>query len=73
MRLAPLASPDGRRALVLGWARVRTRISSTEAADLLRLGSQRASQVLNQLKDDGLLVGNRDVMRGRGFAYLPSP
>jgi ATP-dependent DNA helicase RecG len=72
-RLAPLASPDGRRALVLGWARARTRVSSTEAADLLRLGSQRASQVLNQLKDDGLLVGNRDVMRGRGFAYLPPP
>ena len=70
--LAALGTPEGRRRLILSYAVARGRVSSTEASALVRLGAQRVGQLLTEIADEGLLAGNRQVKRGRGFAFVPT-
>ncbi len=72
-RLKPLTGPEARRDLALDWARARRRASSTEVADLTGVSQTTAGKILSGLADEGLLVGNRESRRGRGFFYKPAP
>lgn len=65
--------PADREAFVLKWARARGRVSTTEISDLTGVTVSYASRVLNQLAEQGLLVGSRPEKKGRGFHYLPAP
>lgn len=70
-RLRHLALPAGRETLIMGWARQRQRISTTEAADLTGLSTQACGQVLRSLEEQGLLAPGRPTRMGRGFFYVP--
>ena len=70
-KLKRLATRTGRESVMLDYARVRGRISSTEAADLAGVTASHAAQMLAALADAGHLVGSRPNRRGRGFHYLP--
>jgi ATP-dependent DNA helicase RecG len=71
-RCEELASPDGRRELILAWARARGRVSSTEVADLTRVSAVYAGQLLGGFEADGKLAPGRPNRRGRGFYYVPT-
>ena len=71
-RSAPTRTPEGRKAMILRWARGRGRVSSTEAADLTGLTVTYSGKLLGGLADYGVLVGSRPRKAGRGFHYLPS-
>ena len=62
----------GRDRLILDWAQVWGRVSSTEAADLTGVTPSYAGTLLARLAEDGRLVGSRPQRAGRGFHYLPS-
>lgn len=71
-RLAPLRTPEGREALILGWSRARGRISTIEVADPTGLGKVSSGKLLGALADAGHLEGSRPMRRGRGFFYVPA-
>ncbi len=64
-------SPGARDGLVVGWARARGRVSSTEVADLLGLSVPSSGGILAALEEQGLLAGGREQKLGRGFYYVP--
>lgn len=70
-RTAALRLPDRRRELVLAWARVRGRVSSTEASDLTGSSVPTSGALLTALEEDGLLAPGRKTKLGRGFFYVP--
>ncbi|WP_375429688.1 ATP-binding protein [uncultured Friedmanniella sp.] len=65
----PRAAPT-RRAIALGYARVRGRISSTELASITQSQRPNVSAVLKELEDEGMLRAAFPSGRGRGFHYL---
>jgi len=66
-------APGGRREhLILRWARHRSRVSSTEVADLADLSVPRSGQILTDLEARGDLAHGRAVKAGRGFVYVPA-
>ena len=71
-RVAWIESPDRRDRLVLDWAQVRGRVSSTETADLTCVTVAYAGTILTRLADEGHLVGSRPQRVGRGFHYVPA-
>ena len=71
-RCARLQSVEGQHELLLGWARGRGRVSSTEAADLVDVSVVTAGRRLADLAADGLLAPSRPNGTGRGFHYLPA-
>ena len=71
-RVAWIENPDGRDRLVLDWAWVRGRVSSTETSDLTGITAAYAGTILTRLADDGHLVGSRPQRKGRGFHYVPA-
>lgn len=71
-RLVHLDTSDSREALILDWAQKRGRISSTEAADLIRLSKPYVGKLLTELARDGHLTQSRKQRKGRGFHYLPT-
>ncbi len=71
-KLGRLATRTGRESVMLGYARARGRISSTEAADLTGVTASHAAQMLAALADAGHLDGSRPNRRGRGFHYVPT-
>lgn len=70
-RLEVLRKGEGRNALILGWARSRGRVSSTEVADLAGVSVPYAGTLLKGLAADGLLEPGRENKAGRGFFYVP--
>ena len=70
-RVSHLESPDGRTALILDWARSRSRVSTTEIADLTRLSVPYVGSLLTTLEREGSLAPGRKAKLGRGFFYLP--
>lgn len=71
-RVALLATPDGRAAMILAWARARGRVSSTEVADMTGVSIPYAGALLTGLEDEGLLDPGRKRKAGRGFFYVPA-
>ena len=71
-RVAWIGDPDGRDRLVLDWAQIRGRVSSTEVADLTGITASYAGTILTRLADDGRLEGSRAQKSGRGFHYVPA-
>lgn len=72
-RIAQGRAPGTRDGLVVGWARARGRVSSTEVADLLDLSVPSSGGILAALEEQGLLAGGREQKLGRGFYYVPTP
>jgi len=70
-RLAHLATPEGRRAQIVGWAQARGRVSSTEVSLFTKVSVPHAGTLLTRLEEDGLLAPSRPNRRGRGFYYQP--
>lgn len=70
-KVAPLATPAGRAAMIAEWARRRGRVSSPEAADLTGLSAVSAVALLAALEDEGTLRPSRPNKRGRGLYYVP--
>ena len=70
-KMAHLATPDGRRAMIVSWAHARSRVSSTEVADFTGLSVPYAGTLLKALADESLLRPARANRMGRGFYYLP--
>ena len=71
-RVERLDTPDGRTGLILGWARSRGRVSTTEVADMTGLSVPYAGSLLTALEDEGLLSPGRENKIGRGFFYVPT-
>jgi ATP-dependent DNA helicase RecG len=67
-----LIVPEARHAMLLAWANHRSRISSTEAADLADLTVSYAGTTLTSLAEDGWLQPSRANRAGRGFFYKPT-
>ncbi|MEW6583161.1 MAG: ATP-binding protein [Actinomycetota bacterium] len=72
-RTRQLATGRGRSEMILGWARSRGRVSSTEVADLAGISVTHAGTVLASLAEEGLLTPGRERRRGRGFFYVEGP
>jgi len=71
-RTSRLKTQDGRKQVILHWARHRGRVSSPEAADLTGISpAYAASDVLPELEAEGVLLPSRQNRRGRGFHYVP--
>lgn len=70
-RVGQLKSGAARNRLILEWARIRGRVSSTEAADLTGLSVVRSGQILTELEERGELAPGKAVKLGRGFFYTP--
>jgi ATP-dependent DNA helicase RecG len=68
-RSPDLGSPDERRRVVLSWAQARSRVSSTEVADLVDVSVVTAGRLLSQLATTGALRAGRETT-GRGFFYV---
>ena len=71
-RVQHLESPNGRTALICGWATARGRVSTTEAADLTGLSVPYTGTLLTALEEEGLLLPGRKNKMGRGFYYVPA-
>lgn len=71
-KLAHLASPAGRAALIADWAHGRGRVSSTEVADLTGLSVPYVGSLLSGMESDGILRPGRESRMGRGFFYVPA-
>lgn len=71
-RVGHLATPAGRTALILSWARARGRVSSTEVADLTGKSVPYAGNLLTALEEDGLLDPGHSKKLGRDFYYVPN-
>jgi ATP-dependent DNA helicase RecG len=71
-RIRNLTTPEGRKAILVDWAKSRHRISSTEAADLTGLSIPYAGKVLTGLVEEGILMPGRASKTGRGFYYVPA-
>ncbi|MGH3266523.1 MAG: RNA-binding domain-containing protein, partial [Trebonia sp.] len=71
-RTRHLATPEGRKAQLVGWAIERRRISSTEAADLTGLSIVYAGTLLSNMEKEGVLKPARQNKSGRGFYYVPA-
>ncbi len=71
-RCARLGSLAGQTELILDWARVRGRVSSTEAADLIDVSVPTAGRRLAALAEEGRLAPSRPNTAGRGFHYVPA-
>lgn len=71
-RVNHLDTADGRTALILGWARSRGRVSTTEFADMTGLSVPYVGSLLTALEDEGLLSPGRANKLGRGFFYVPT-
>jgi ATP-dependent DNA helicase RecG len=71
-RTKQIESPDGRRRVILQWARARGRVSTTEAADIVDITVPYAGTLLRKLEREGLLEPGRETKRGRGFYYTPA-
>jgi ATP-dependent DNA helicase RecG len=71
-RLREWLPPAARARLVLGWARHRGRVSTTEVAAIVGIGVNLASELLRSLEDQGLLSPGRSNRTGRGFFYVPA-
>lgn len=67
------SDPVARERIILGWARSRGRVSSTEVADLTGISVPYAGKVLTRLEDAGKLAAGRTERRGRGFFYVLPP
>lgn len=72
-RVGRARAPGARDGLVVGWARARGRVSTTEVADLLGLSVPSSGSILATLEEQGLLVRGREQKLGRGFYYVPTP
>ncbi|HEX8394274.1 MAG TPA: ATP-binding protein [Longimicrobium sp.] len=59
-----------RLALILGWARARGRVSSTEITDITGLSVTHVGNLLGALEAEGVLRPGRENRRGRGFYYV---
>ncbi len=70
---AQLITPTYRSSIIVAWARHRSRVSSTEVADLIGISVVRAGQILTELEQEGLLIPGCKVKAGRGFFYVPAP
>jgi ATP-dependent DNA helicase RecG len=66
------AQTAARQAMLVGWAKARGRISSTEAADLAGVASPSANVILQKLEADGHIKPGRTTRTGRGFFYVPA-
>lgn len=71
-RMAHLTTPEGRTALILGWARARGRVSTTEVSDMVGVTVPYAGSLLTGLEDEGQLAPGREHKAGRGFFYVPA-
>lgn len=71
-RVRWIEDPGQRDRLILRWAQVRGRASSTEVADLTGVTASYAGTLLTRLAEEGHLVGSRPQRAGRGFHYVPS-
>lgn len=71
-RLDPMMTPDGRKRLIIDWARARSRVSTTEIADLANVSAVTAHRYLTELEEAGQLDPGRANRSGRGFYYVPS-
>ena len=72
VRLAPLSGREAHRDLALRWARARSRVSSTELADLTGVHISTAARTLKALAEEGLLIPSSERKAGRGFHYVPA-
>ena len=72
VRLAPLSGREAHRDIALRWARARSRVSSTELADLTGVHTSTAARMLKALSEEGLLIPSSDKKAGRGFHYVPT-
>lgn len=63
--------PD-RASVAMSWATARGRVSSTELASVLGVSHQATNRLLQDLRDDGLLIPSRAAQTGRGFFYRPA-
>ena len=70
---AALSSPAARERIILEWANLRGRVSSTEVASLTGLSQVRTGQILTDLENEGRLAPSRRSKAGRGFFYVPVP
>lgn len=71
-RVRWIGDPGRRDRLILDWAKVRGRVSSTEVADLTGVTTSYAGTLLTRLAEEGHLEGSRPQRAGRGFHYVPS-
>jgi ATP-dependent DNA helicase RecG len=71
-RVDHLETSDGRTGLILGWARSRGRVSTTEVADMTGLSVPYVGLLLTSLEEEGLLSPGRENKLGRGFFYVPA-
>lgn len=71
-RLDRSGTVEGHRSHILSFAEARSRISSTEAADLLGLSVPYAGKLLAALSDEALLAPSRPNRAGRSFHYVPA-
>jgi ATP-dependent DNA helicase RecG len=70
---AALSSPAARERMILEWANLRGRVSSTEVASLTGLSQVRTGQILTDLEGEGRLAPSRRSKAGRGLFYVPVP
>ncbi len=71
-RTKQLDTPARRRALIMEWARARSRVSSTEAADITGITIPYAGTILKKLQSEGDLDAANASGMGRGFHYVPA-
>ena len=72
-RLGGWLPPAARPRLVVGWARHRGRVSTTEVSDLVGVAVNVAGELLKALEEQGQLAPGRTTRLGRGFFYVPTP